>query len=162
MLDRLKLNTFNPQTDPTIGVELYMETAQYNNRLLTLQIFDVSGDVRFQSISRSVYRSTELFLIAVDLSRSETLDWATRQFEQLQEEHSSACFMIVGTKSDIKDISVVQRAMEFCTERNLPFMHCSSKRSALSVRGVNRQLFKLVNEYVPEVRHYAHHAPVCH
>ena len=163
LLTRIKDDSFSDKYIPTLNVDFICETARINNQLLTLQLWELTGDPRFEV--RSVYgysvntavKGALIWLLVVDLSRSSTLDWAIDRMKYPPcEIHPELTIVMVGTKWDMQlddDLNVVGelslRAKSYCSDNGITYFECSSKTSPTCVfRSINRTVFEMAGNHL--------------
>ncbi len=97
---------YNRKLEPTIGAESVLHNFNFNNsEQVRLQIWDLAGQERFDSLTACYTRTCQIILVAVDSSQSLAKESPERtRIEEILSQHklsSSHSVMLVATKSDL-------------------------------------------------------------
>ena len=97
LANRITSNRFNEQSAPTNGLEYY--SVEQQNYLLN--IWDISGNPRFESLLPGYLRDTAICLYCVDLSQPLDSTEIQKKISGLKSDYPEINIILVGTKSDI-------------------------------------------------------------
>ena len=107
----------------TIGMEFGARMVSTDGKQIKLQIWDVSGQESFRSITHSCYRGAAGALLVCDITGRETVN-------HLEPPGSNMVIMLIGKKSDLESCRDVKTEGEaFAREHGLIFMETSMKRA---------------------------------
>jgi len=147
LLARVCRNEFNLDSKSTIGVEFHTRqvTVGPSRKVAKMQIWDTCGQEKFKAVTRVYYRGAVGALLVYDVTRPDTFNHLTRWLRELQDfADSSIAMLIVGNKSDLKDLRMVdyETAQQFAEKHG-----CSCiETSALNAANVEEAFITLVNE----------------
>lgn len=104
LLSKYVNNKFPPHYRATIGADFLSKKIQVEDGMLTLQLWDTSGQERFQSLGAAFYRGADCCILVYDLTNRNSFE----RLEQWKEQFvDMACvdkekfpFVIVGNKAD--------------------------------------------------------------
>lgn len=132
-------NEFEQEYIPTIGVDFKTKNFEIQNphsssfggkQLVRLQLWDSSGDDRFKTVTGCYYRGAHGIVIAIDLTSRGSLERAQKWLQHTELfASSSACKVLVGTKSDLKEeIAIPRGEIEaFAKKHDLHYIETSAK-----------------------------------
>ena len=132
--------TFNPNYQVTIGVDLEVKTIQRIDLVLKLQLWDLSGDLRFRPIVTSYFPNAWTVVIVYDIG-------VRSSFESIGTwlKASSICkgisVVIVGNKVDGKREVRYEEGAWLATKAGAVFMETS-----VTSAGLTKALFGVVEE----------------
>ena len=108
LLTRFTERSFHPFYSPTIGIDFRVKSLKINNKLIKLQIWDTSGNERFQAITSLYYKNADGFVIVYDSTNPSSLKNVQEWYNRVSTHCSKANefdfknrFLIVGNKIDI-------------------------------------------------------------
>ena len=150
---------FDPQPCPTIGAAFMTYKKQIENITIRLNIWDLSGDNRFQSIIPLYIRDAEIIVIVYDLSdlhsklqmESEWLPYVeSRKHDYL----ASAPKYLIGNKTDLLDDKrILEDMSRFAERKGYEFWATSAKFGMGIVESFNAMVQNLVdNNILPRER----------
>ena len=115
----------------TIGMEFGARMVSTDGKQIKLQIWDVSGQESFRSITHSCYRGAAGALLVCNITGRETVNHLTSWLQDTQQHSSSnMVIMLIGKKNDLESCRDVKREGEaFAREHGLIFMETSMKRA---------------------------------
>ncbi|KYQ94051.1 Rab GTPase [Tieghemostelium lacteum] len=110
-------------TKPTIGVDFVHKDVMVNDRMVTLQLWDTSGQERFKSLEISYYRGADCCILVFDVQNDQTL----QQLKMWREDFISKTgvqdpdnfpFVVLGNKVDEPEKRIVteKQAQNWCRE----------------------------------------------
>jgi small GTP-binding protein len=101
---RLKTGTFLDDTKMTIGVDFYPYKVDYNGLAITLQIWDLGGQERFQFMHESYTRGGNLAILVYDLTRHSTAERLLKTWlPMMRAKDKNLPILLVGSKLDLVD-----------------------------------------------------------
>jgi len=134
LLHRWAYNKFNGSYNPTTGAELVAKEVTIGDKKVTVQVWDTSGQERFQSLGVAFYRGSDACIMVCDYSRGSSVDHLEKWREEFialgkPKDHLKFPFIVVGNKSDMipESLSLPQRIQSFCNGFNVPCFFTSAK-----------------------------------
>lgn len=118
-INRLLGNDFKPNSLSTIGVEQYTKllrvTESNSSKTIKIHLWDTAGQERYKSLTSSYYKGSNGVFVLYDTTNENTFmnldEWMKDVFDFCR---SNVSVMLVGTKSDLINLSVVDsRIVEF-------------------------------------------------
>lgn len=104
IIHRYCKNTFAEKTKPTIGVEFYTKSLDYNDENVKLQIWDTAGQERFRGMASNYYKGACGVLLVYDVTCHESFKNLEIWYDEIiQHVRVNTAIVIVGNKKDIKD-----------------------------------------------------------
>ena len=131
ILNRIKNNSFSGASMPTIGVDFsfihYKCTIKNdeNQQFIKLQIWDTSGQERFQTITTSYIQQVYVVVLVYDITNEESFKNIQTWIDIAQKKpNKDALYFLVGNKADLEDKWQVQKnvAQEFAMKNNIEFL----------------------------------------
>lgn len=101
--------------EPTIGISLEKKTVNINNKLVSIQIWDTSGQEKFFSIVKSYFKRADGILIIFDLTDKASFDSKIRDIVELNNfwiseitdnSPENCCKIVIGNKVDLTDVLI--------------------------------------------------------
>jgi small GTP-binding protein len=119
LLKRLETGVFNQHVLATIGVNL----AIHKHAGDSLQIWDISGQERYHVITRTYYKDTDVFVIAVDICSAQAFSdvrvWHQHILETTQD-HEHKIMLLLTKCDDIhRRVVTAEMALALCKELNI-------------------------------------------
>ncbi|XP_054160572.1 ras-related protein Rab-10-like [Oppia nitens] len=110
ILQRFHGETFLPQSVPTIGIDFRIRTITYQNKIIKLQIWDTSGQEKYDSITTSYYRGALGVLLVYDITSSKSFDSIkTRWIKHINANtRKGVKIILIGNKCDVPTKRVVK------------------------------------------------------
>eukprot|EP01118_Nematostelium_gracile_P000617 TRINITY_DN1066_c0_g5_i1.p1 TRINITY_DN1066_c0_g5~~TRINITY_DN1066_c0_g5_i1.p1 ORF type:complete len:194 (+),score=51.69 TRINITY_DN1066_c0_g5_i1:126-707(+) len=140
-----RMDTFNPSSKSTIGVEFATKSLEIGNKTIKAQIWDTAGQEKFRAMTSAYYRGAAGALLVYDITRHETFDNLANWFAELKTHaEGDLVVMLVGNKKDlvyIRDVST-ERAQQYAEEHKMNFM----ETSALDNNNVMEAFETIMNE----------------
>ena len=131
LLLRFPEDVFPNSYSPTIGVDFRIRTITLDSKVVKLQIWDISGAVRYQTHCTSCYnRRTDGFVLVYDVTDRESFDHVPLWLPGLSEHSIKLVNLLLdGNKCDlIGERAVDDRAVrEYVDRLNMPFIETSAK-----------------------------------
>ena len=113
----------------TIGVEYKDKIININGREVNLQIWDTSGQERYQSITKNFYRNADGILFIFDLTNEESFNHIKNWLTTSEDCKKDFKKILVGNKSDLMfDRKVSDEKIEkFAEKKEMKFFEASAK-----------------------------------
>ena len=113
----------------TIGVEYKDKEITINNRKVNLQIWDTSGQERYQSITKNFYRNADGILFVFDVTNEDTFHHIKNWLITSEDIDKDFKKMIVGNKIDLEDKIVInkEKMEKFGEKKNMKCFLTSAK-----------------------------------
>jgi small GTP-binding protein len=93
---------FHEEYVTTIGVNIQKKEVALDDGEMTLLLWDLNGEDRFQSVSTSYLQGMAGYLLVADGTRPDTLGTALRLHERAQEAAGEVPFYLLVNKVDLK------------------------------------------------------------
>ncbi|KAM3141304.1 ras GTPase [Paramecium bursaria] len=129
---RLADKEFTDSYIPTIGVEFTQKKLLIENKNVSLQIWDTSGQQRFMMIAISYLKSADAILIVYDITDDSSFSDIKGWLNLLERQGiRDLPIIVIGNKSDLEQKRKVdtEQARQYCRENNLLFHEISVKNS---------------------------------
>lgn len=118
-ISRLLGNSFKANSLSTIGVEQYTKcyrvTESNNSKIIKVHLWDTAGQERYKSLTSSYYKGSNGVFILYDPTKEETFinidEWMKDVVDYCK---SNVSVMLVGTKSDLFNLSVIDSTILEC------------------------------------------------
>ena len=113
----------------TIGVEYKDKNINLDGRELTLQIWDTSGQERYQSITKNFYRNADGIIFIFDLTNKESFEHMKTWLMSSVDCNKDFKSILVGNKLDLKNERVVneESIKKFLEKNEMKFFETSAK-----------------------------------
>lgn len=144
LFERCTHNRFEVHHTKTIGVDVAFWVFDWEpQKPVRMQLWDTSGDQRFDGITQSYLRDIAFVVLVVDITRASSFNSIDKYIE-LVRTHCTNPFVemvVLGNKADLQDQRALSReqARDFCHHRNLPYREVSAKQGT-RVRGTFEQV----------------------
>jgi small GTP-binding protein len=149
LLMRFSRDRYYDNASATVGFEFATRSIKAESwasqRDIKLQVFDVAGQERFRTVSRSYYRDFAGALLVFDLCNRRSFEslgfwldelakYGCRDGKQLNTELGPPVILL-GNKSDDKENCLISDAeiQDFCTRRDIPVFLAVSAKSGENV-----------------------------
>ena len=133
----------------TVGMEPYSKYLKMGKDLITLSIWDIAGQQRFDVFRTMFFRGAKAALLVFDLTRPATLNKLQDWYEDLlRNAGKDALTILIGNKNDLIDLRSVPKkdALAFAKKiKALAYIETSAKTG----ENVNES-FKLITERLVE------------
>ena len=113
----------------TIGVEYKDKELIVNNRKVNIQIWDTSGQERYQSITKNFYRNADGILFVFDVTNEDSFNHLKKWLITSEDIEKDFKKIIVGNKMDLEDKIVInkEKADKFAEKKNMKCFLTSAK-----------------------------------
>ncbi|KAJ0397928.1 hypothetical protein P43SY_006050 [Pythium insidiosum] len=129
---RFAKNRFNAKSQQTVGFEFATKSIRVGDRRLKAQLWDSSGQERFQSLTAAYYRNAVGAMVVYDITNRATFESATKWLAQIHEHcHESLVTILVGNKCDLahlpnsRQVSTLEAA-RFAAKHGMEFVETSA------------------------------------
>jgi len=149
-----------PLSNPTKLPKFYIEKKEdfeklNDNQLISLHIWDTAGSVRFRSIIKSYLRDVDICFLVFDMTRKSSLVSLINWIDEVGK-FSSPNYVLVGTKSDLKNPEVTAKDIEtFSKSYNMKF-YIISVVQFNSANLVRRMIYMSVKNFHEDILKIAH------
>ena len=116
----------------TIGVEYKDKVITINGRKVNLQIWDTSGQERYQAITKNFYRNADGIIFVFDVTKEESFKHLKDWLNSSQDCDKEFKRIIVGNKIDLEEKRVIDkdRIDHFAEKENIQCFETSAKNGA--------------------------------
>ncbi len=101
LVRRFVESIFQESYQTTVGVKIDKKNLSVKGQDLSLILWDLHGDSKFQRVNKAYLRGMAGYLLVVDSTRPETLETALL-LKALAEEDTTVPFVLILNKSDLK------------------------------------------------------------
>ena len=130
-------NAFTSQYKATIGADFLAKDLIIEDRMVSLQIWDTSGQERLQSIQSAFYRGADACMLVFDLTDMSSFaalnTWRDEVLYYTKSEVGKFPFVLVGNKSDLADAKNIpdDKIDLWCKDnKGISFFKTSAKTAA--------------------------------
>ena len=148
ILNRFKNNQFNPEYEPTVGLDFQSIPILIDNQSVTLLLYDTAGQEKFRSLIPLYTNEANIILLIYDISNKDSFDNIGKWFDSLNNiNKEEVIFALVGNKSDLDFNRKVSKeeAESYAKEHHYVFQEVS----AMSGEGI-QELF--MNKLIDQIR----------
>ena len=149
IIQRLCNNSFDPSSQPTIGVDWSTYKLKLKEQIATLKIFETSGQVRFRSLIPSYLKDMEAVIFVYDITKRgsflELKDWDHMINEN---EKKIAIKLVLGNKLDRlseREVSY-EEAEKFAHSIGASYVEASALRSD----NIEDAFISIIEKYIHE------------
>ncbi|MFX1321789.1 MAG: Rab family GTPase [Promethearchaeota archaeon] len=128
---RFTKKAFRRRYIPTLGVVVSDRTFKIDDSVVQLVIWDIAGQVKFETMRRQFYLGTDAVFLVFDLANSKTFDsilkWYKDIESQLKDTREIIGF-IIGNKNDLINEKIVgfEQANKLANDLNLNYIETSA------------------------------------
>ncbi|KAJ3450045.1 ras and ef-hand domain-containing protein [Anaeramoeba flamelloides] len=104
IITRFIYESFDPETQSTVGVDFLSKTIHIENQSIRLQLWDTAGQERFRCLLPSYIRNSSLAVLVFDVTNQksfENLDFWLQTVKEIRGE--DVIIFYVGNKTDLTD-----------------------------------------------------------
>ena len=148
ILNRFKNNQFNPEYEPTVGLDFQSIPILIDNQSVTLLLYDTAGQEKFRSLIPLYTNEANIILLIYDISNKESFDNVGKWYDSLNNiNKEEVVFALVGNKSDLDFNRKVtkEEAESYANEHHYVFQEVS----AMSGEGI-QEIF--MNKLIDQIR----------
>ena len=89
VINRLKNNTFNYRQQPTLTLEHYNLIIKINTFILRMQVWDTAGQEKFDSITSTYYKSTDVAIFVYSIDKKESFERIPGWIKELEDKNTN-------------------------------------------------------------------------
>jgi small GTP-binding protein len=130
LLLRFVRNEWEPDSQPTLGVEFLAKVVNTDNHRIQLQLWDTAGQELFRSVTRGYYRGSAGALVLFDLTSRHSFVSVDRWLRDLREvARPDLSIALIGNKVDLADRREVslEEAREYAERNKIAYFETSAK-----------------------------------
>ncbi|KAJ6229039.1 ras and ef-hand domain-containing protein [Anaeramoeba flamelloides] len=104
IITRFIYESFDPETQSTVGVDFLSKTIHIENQSIRLQLWDTAGQERFRCLLPSYIRNSSLAVLVFDVTNQqsfENLDFWLQTVKEIRGE--DVIIFYIGNKTDLKE-----------------------------------------------------------
>ena len=150
IIKRFVFNEFERCTMTTMGMSNYSKVINLNEEMIKLNLFDTSGQERYQSIATTFYRGSHAALIVYDITNEESFQKVSYWIKQAKEYASEEiCLLLIGNKLDLDCNRIVLQkdAVAISRENNMLYFEMSCLNS-INIERTFNVLVELLNRNI--------------
>ena len=104
IITRYIQNKFIGDSQPTIGVEMFVKEFNFNDDKVTAQIWDTAGQEKYNTLTSSYYKGAKGAFIVYDISLKSSFLKVEKIVDDLKEKSEKNVYMVlVGNKIDLEE-----------------------------------------------------------
>lgn len=133
LLHRYVHSQFIQEHKATIGADFITKEISVDDKLVTLQIWDTSGQERFQSLGTAFFRGSDACVLVYDITNDQSFKqiemWRSNFLEQSSPENTEKFpFLLCGNKCDLQSARTVsiQDGEQLAHKYNMHFYETSA------------------------------------
>ena len=130
LIDVVKGNKFKETYNPTVGFDFFSLCVKIYDKIIKLQIWDISGQETYRSLINDFLKKTSLIILVYDITNIKSFENIDTWLKDIKIITEEAKIILVGNKSDLAGKRVVteEKGKEKCESNHLTeFIECSSK-----------------------------------
>ena len=152
ILNRFYQDKYEADYNATIGLDFLNKNSEINGESIRLQLYDTSGQEKFQNLIPMYIRESNIILIVYDITIKDSFthtEYWVKTIKDLKRE--DAIVVLIGNKIDLEDKRAVstKEGEDFATEKGFLFHEVSSKTG----EGIENLFF---NKIFPEMARKFH------
>lgn len=154
LISRYINKTFNDKYFETMCVDFGVITKIYNNKKLNVQVWDTTGDERYNNIIEGYLKHADMTIIVYDITNKQTTCRINKIVEYVKKEQLKTCFCIVGTKNDLEYSAInmfYSEIDEYAKKNNCNHITISSKNEEDVEKLFNNIYDQLLKKYYSEI-----------
>ena len=157
IVQRMKYNTFNCNTNLTIGAAFTLYTVENN---IKIEIWDTAGQERFHSLLPLYARCAEIIIVVIDIEKNieeQFLKW--NKYIQDNETLFSPNFklILIFNKHDLKnDFEIPKDIINQTNQTQFGLITLVSAKSGYNIDKLKLHLDVIVKKYIDENAHASH------
>jgi Ras-related protein Rab-1A len=121
-------DNYKKHIPPTIAMDFYIKTVEIFDKIIKLQIWDLSGNDEFKYIIETYCRNSQGILLIFDLNNRISFENLEKWLKYIKNntDHDFP-IILVGNKLDLERNIKYEECLEFALENNLEYMEISVK-----------------------------------
>ena len=101
--------TFEQDYLMTVGMEPYAHSVQIDNKLITLQLWDIAGQERFANMRSMFFKGALGAILVYDITRKETLNNLGTWIKDALDSNPKMIFSMAGNKVDLDNLRQISQ-----------------------------------------------------
>ena len=114
----------------TIGVDFQTKTVDVKGHTVKLSIWDMAGQIHFQSVRTGLYRGSRTAALVHDVTDTDSLAHLSDWYEEIVAVVSQQRFLVVGNKIDLQPDYDATEAKKFAAAIQAPYLTTSAHSGA--------------------------------
>ncbi|WP_420628029.1 Rab family GTPase [Candidatus Leptofilum sp.] len=110
----------------TIGVDFQTKTVEIKGHIIKLSIWDMAGQIHFQSVRTGLYRGSRTAALVHDITNPESLTHLQGWYEEIIAVVPNQRFLVVGNKIDLQPNYDTSEAKRFAASIKAPYLTTSA------------------------------------
>jgi small GTP-binding protein len=110
----------------TIGVDFQTKTVEIKDHTVKLSIWDMAGQIHFQSVRTGLYRGSRTAALVYDVTDPESLTHLPGWYEEILAVVPQQRFLVVGNKIDLQPEYDTTEAKKFAASIKAPYLTTSA------------------------------------
>jgi len=110
----------------TIGVDFQTKTVELRGRTIKLSIWDMAGQIHFQSVRTGLYRGSRTAALVHDVTDPDSLTHLQGWYEEILAVVPQQRFLVVGNKIDLLPSYDTAEAKKFAASIKAPYLTTSA------------------------------------
>ena len=110
----------------TIGVDFQTKTVKIKGHTIKLSIWDMAGQIHFQSVRTGLYRGSRTAALVHDVTNPDSLVNLPGWYEEIMAVVPKQRFLVVGNKIDLQPDYDITEAKRFAASINAPYLTTSA------------------------------------
>ncbi|OHT04626.1 Ras family protein [Tritrichomonas foetus] len=150
MVQRLVDNTFQEETQSTVGVEFKSFNITLDTETIKLNIWDTAGQERFRSVSKAYFRNAVGAILVFALNNADSFNELESWLNDLHTLAApNAAVVLIGNKSDLVDDRAIteSEAQSFADRHAMTYIETSA-REGTNISEAFLRLAKSINDKV--------------
>ncbi|MFX1296735.1 MAG: Rab family GTPase [Promethearchaeota archaeon] len=128
---RFTKKAFRRKYIPTLGVVVSDRTFKINNSIVQLVIWDIAGQVKFETMRRQFYLGTDGVFLVFDVTNTKSFDSVTRWYKDIESQLKKTREIIgfvIGNKKDLVNNKIIgyNQANKLANDLNLNYIETSA------------------------------------
>ena len=139
---------FDENQITTFRVDYIIHKAIIDGKEFEFKIYDTAGQERYDSISTSILKKMDGFLLVFSVDNKKTLDKISKWVDNIEDnvDRNEKVLILVGNKIDINRREVTnEEGMNFANERNMKYFETSAK-TGFGINEAFNQIFQDIYE----------------
>ena len=142
-------NAFIRTYIPTLGINISEKNIRIKDNLVKLIIWDIAGQVKFETMRRHFYKGAEALILIFDLTNRKTFESIFNWYKDIKNhmiEKPELIGFILGNKEDLTDMRMIneEEAKKIANELNLEYI----ETSALTGKNVESSFYKVAGNLI--------------
>jgi small GTP-binding protein len=117
---------FDQSRVATIGVDFQTKTVKIKGRTVKLSIWDMAGQIHFQSVRTGLYRGSRTAALVHDVTNADSLANLPGWYEEITAVVPGQRFLVVGNKIDLQPDYDTIEAKRFAASIKAPYLTTSA------------------------------------